>query len=751
MKTTLIFSLLLFFYGTIFSQSVSPEEAQTLTYAASNARTDTGQIRILLRLAKYYIFKPGELQVDLDSAANFIHTAENINAISQSNWATGYITLLNSYLLRERGDRAKAKEIVAKAADMLKIEADNNLTGEAYMDLSGYYDYNIAEEMTRRIELIKLAINYFERAGNIQQKAASLQMLGDLSNLNGNSYIALQYLQESLDAYDSIHYPQVQGIYCLMGFIYSRLKEYNKALEKEFLALKTAESVGDSSMQLCEIYNYLGEIHLALAENDKAIAYYNKALEIATNHDDVFAIYLATVNVATSWIGLNKPNKALDLMKAISSKYEQPTTDGIEFSIARCYIGAYTALKQFDKARPYANELLQMVDRVNNENFSLSIYYIVARFFISAGEMNEANKYLEIHNDLAKKLKNFYFLAGNQKLRFMQDTSLHDYKKGIVHLMEFNRLTDSSSIQSKNNQIAQLQVQYETEDKENQIVLLNEKAKLEQAHVKQATLVRNVTIAGIIAVLMIAGLLFRQVRLKQKNNTVIIQKNQQLEHYLSEKEWLLKEIHHRVKNNFQTVMSLLGTQAGYQKNEAAFNAITDSKRRIQSMSLIHQKLYQSNNLSDINMSDYIHELVDSLCDSFNSANSIRFTFDIQPIELDLAHCIPLGLILNEAITNSFKYAFPDNREGIISLSFKNIAADHFELTIQDDGKGLPVGLDTLKSDSMGMNLMRGLSEEIDATFTIDGRQGTRIIISFDYQPESTIEISQLKSNMAPAL
>jgi two-component sensor histidine kinase len=212
-----------------------------------------------------------------------------------------------------------------------------------------------------------------------------------------------------------------------------------------------------------------------------------------------------------------------------------------------------------------------------------------------------------------------------------------------------------------------------------------------------------------------------------------------LQHLVTEKEWLLKEIHHRVKNNFQTVMGLLGTQAGYQKSEVVINAITDSQRRIQSMSLIHQKLYQSKNLSAINMSDYIHELVDSLSDSFSTNNHIRFHLESDPVELDLAHCIPLGLILNEAITNCFKYAFLNNKAGIVAITFKRVSLNQIVLMIHDNGAGFPPSFNTNETDSMGMNLMRGLSEEIGAQFEAGNKDGAQITVRFEYDPDVCAE------------
>jgi two-component sensor histidine kinase len=191
-------------------------------------------------------------------------------------------------------------------------------------------------------------------------------------------------------------------------------------------------------------------------------------------------------------------------------------------------------------------------------------------------------------------------------------------------------------------------------------------------------------------------------------------------------------------------MGLLGTQTIYLKDEVAIDAISDGQHRIHAMSLIHQKLYQTENMSAINMADYINELVDYLRDSFTINKRIRFNLQIQRIDLDLSHCIPLGLILNEAITNSIKYAFPDHREGLIFISLKKDPACQVLLTIEDNGVGLPEGFIAAKQDSMGMNLMRGLCAEIGAKFSMHSQQGTQIAVSFFYDPDITIAIKQIR-------
>jgi two-component sensor histidine kinase len=210
----------------------------------------------------------------------------------------------------------------------------------------------------------------------------------------------------------------------------------------------------------------------------------------------------------------------------------------------------------------------------------------------------------------------------------------------------------------------------------------------------------------------------------------IAKQNLSLNHLVNEKDWLVKEIHHRVKNNLQIVMSLLNSQSAYIDNGPALTAIHDSQHRVHAMSLIHQKLYNTENLSSIDISLYTRELASYLADSFNTGQRIRFEYEVEPLELDVSQAVPLGLILNEAITNSIKYAFPGNRDGVIHISLSNTAAHHCLLTVSDNGVGMPVHSMDKKKGSLGMSLMAGLSEDLDGSFSIENKNGTVIRILF---------------------
>ena len=170
------------------------------------------------------------------------------------------------------------------------------------------------------------------------------------------------------------------------------------------------------------------------------------------------------------------------------------------------------------------------------------------------------------------------------------------------------------------------------------------------------------------------------------------------------------------------------------KNKEALSAIKESQHRIHSMSIIHQKLYQSETLSTIHMPEYIYELVEYLRESYGIREKVGFSLQIENIELNHASAITLGLILNEAITNAIKYAFPDGKNGTIEVSFKQKKDDHLVITVKDNG----VGMSTVKNtgqNSLGMKLLKGLSEDLDANLTINGEKGTTISVDFINKPD----------------
>ena len=205
----------------------------------------------------------------------------------------------------------------------------------------------------------------------------------------------------------------------------------------------------------------------------------------------------------------------------------------------------------------------------------------------------------------------------------------------------------------------------------------------------------------------------------------------ELKRSLQEKEVLLKEIHHRVKNNLQIISSLLNLQEDYVKGDTtAVNVLRESQNRVISMAIIHEMLYQSKDLNHINFSDYVHNMVFNLFNSYNVKETITPIINVDEIYLNIETSIPLGLIINELITNSLKYAFsPTNKNGEISISLKSYN-NLYQLIISDNGLGLPEKIDIKNSQGLGLKLVNSLLKQLDGSINLDNSQGTKFTINF---------------------
>lgn len=200
---------------------------------------------------------------------------------------------------------------------------------------------------------------------------------------------------------------------------------------------------------------------------------------------------------------------------------------------------------------------------------------------------------------------------------------------------------------------------------------------------------------------------------------------------LEEKDLMMKEIHHRVKNNLMVIQSLLHLQSRYIKDEDALNIFKESQNRAKSMALIHQRLYQSDDLKRIDFGDYARNLATDLFHTnATRPELIKLNIDVENLMVDVNMAIPLGLILNELLTNSLKHAFPDGRKGAIIVKFYKDGSK-FHLSVDDDGIGIPKDLDYTKSKSLGLRLVNSLSEQIDAEVDVDRSNGTKFEIIFE--------------------
>ena len=206
---------------------------------------------------------------------------------------------------------------------------------------------------------------------------------------------------------------------------------------------------------------------------------------------------------------------------------------------------------------------------------------------------------------------------------------------------------------------------------------------------------------------------------------------EQIKASLREKEMLLREIHHRVKNNMQLISSLLRLQSGYIKDKKYIEMLKESQNRIRSMAFIHEKLYQSKDLANIDFNGYIKNLADDLFRSYGASISIALKTDIEGVSLEIDTAIPCGLIINELVSNSLKHAFPEDREGEIKIALRRTDRNEVELVVSDDGIGIPEDLDFRNTESLGLQLVTSLAEsQLQGKTELNRAKGTEFRIKF---------------------
>lgn len=643
-----------------------------------------------------------------------------------------------------KNDSAKCNADVRKAIAIDLQNGDLRGAAEAWLKMEEYYNFFHGADMTKRIFYYEQALPLFLKAGAKNRAAATLKILGDFYQVQTNYAKSLSTLKQSLMLYQATGEKDLRGVYDLLGTVNAQMGNYDEAIKNGLLAVRAAETIGDTTLMLCTIYNRIGVTYFNLKRYNQALIYFKNSLRVATNNHDINSIVLLSYNIANAMKFLNRAAESYKLMRETEKTYHPADLDNRILINVSC-LNILANLKRYGEAKKHCDTLLKLVSKINagSENKPL-IEQTVALYFLNIKDFNQARIHALKFEQLGSGTGNYDVLVNAYKLQYKIDSAKADYPNEIRSYRRYIKLKDQLFNEKNSGRVAQLEIQYETEKKnqelkakESNIAILKKQTQL------QAT-AQKLYIAGTILLALLLGLSYNRYLLKQKVNrqlqvqqTEINLQNRSLtnliaekDNLLEEKEWLMKEIHHRVKNNLQIVISLLNTQSSYLNDDVAYKAIRESQHRMQSISLIHQKLYQSENLALVNMPAYIGDLVQYLTDSFDTASKIKFDIDIAPIELDVTKSVPLGLILNEAITNSIKYAFPQESNGKIKILLSDLGEGSYELQISDNGIGNTAAANLSKSKTLGMSLMRGLSKQLSGTFAVENRDGLTIIIKF---------------------
>ncbi|RZJ54415.1 MAG: tetratricopeptide repeat protein [Flavobacterium sp.] len=698
--------------------------------------------KTFLNLSSWYYYNKTPKTAD-QKALYFAYKALSLSKKIQydEGIAESYFKL--SVILQKATDYKKAKICAGQAVKRYTALNLQNELGEAWV-MYWSTSFLTGTSYKNRIPLLDNAAVAFYKSGNKEREADCYKENADVYLLLGNAPKAIMLLNKSLSLYrKSLNgrrlNDKIYGIYDLLGSSYLFMGDYKTAIQYGLKAAQIGEKLDKISLYLCTVYNRIGLAYAEFQDYKNAQKYYFKSLTLAEWHNNDQAITELTYNYTDVLLKQHQTAHALSFLNSMRKKHPKLYT--IQSAPLQCrYAEIYMRMKRYRQALSYIKPIKAKIKDLEEYNDIMEAYKTVVKLSIVQKKYPEAALYSFSYDSMAKKLNNKQFFATSKFLKYSIDSAQGNTVSAMNNYREYVEYSKHLYDENKTKQINQLNILYETEKRNKNIIQLKNNSTIQKNKLRNASAFNNLMIVITISLLIIVMLLYRVYRLKQRTNKILSEqqdeiniKNKKLENLLTEKEWLLKEIHHRVKNNLHMVVGLLASQAEFLKNKEAVQAINDSQNRIQTMSLIHQKLYQSENLSMINMPSYIFELTEYLKDSFDIGKSIRFIVDIDNFDLPLSHSIPIGLIFNEAVTNSIKYAFPNNNpEGKIIISLKAEKEHTITLIIHDNGIGLPPEFDPCDSPSLGINLMKGLSEDIKGTFKIISDNGTKISLEFHF-------------------
>ena len=772
---------------------LSAQQLTDLRNALHKNIADSIRFRTLLRLAKYYFENGSDERPSLDSAGQYIRNAKEISLKLSPGRPDPLVLLFEASLARRGGNFDSGLLLINQAIKQLETSKDQFHLAEAYLELSHCHDpkdpkqtHAIKSAFTALFKIVPTHINTTERDSLLsvlmndyilemsdntnevrldflEQLTHSYQLVNDRMHelrarkeqadihfQQGHLNIAIIELVQIASEQKQRGYPGICLTYDLLSGLYYMSNDYNKSLFYSLETIRNIKTASDSSY-LADFYSRVAYSYFKTGSLAEAAEWSRRSLKYRIERNNMDGIYAVMYDLTGFLIKLKRAQEAIDMVNAKRKKYP-PVTELEKKNMLQSLAEAYSSLHQNTTAEKYCKELIQVYrNRSKQTEMEYMInqqrlYGFLAGFYFDEGKFDEAEKYfkksMEEVPESARKSSSIQ--KSQLKFLFKLDSARGNFLSAIKHLDKYQAFQDSIQASVKTKQIEELKVAYQTEQKdllinlkEQNIQLLTKQDQLQKVQLRQGATLRNISFAAAALMVIIMGLLYNRYRLKQRTNkqlemqqSEITKQNVSLHHLVNEKDWLVKEIHHRVKNNLQIVMSLLNSQSTYINNERALTAIHDSQHRVHAMSLIHQKLYNTENVSSIDISLYIREMVSYLSESFNTGQRIRFECDIKPLEMDVSRAVPLGLILNEAITNAIKYAFPDGRSGVISISLDNTGGGHWLLNITDNGIGIPDHFKNKKPGSLGMSLIAGLSEDIDGNFSLESSNGTTVKILF---------------------
>ena len=677
LKQTALFFLLLLQGYSAYSQT--PANIDSLVIASQLEENDTIRLKQLGDIIKYY--QRRDLNKSQDYAKERLALAIDIG--DQLTIGKSYYWIANIYTMMGKADSALVYFPIAAE----KFKESNFPKGEGVCWTKMGYVHWRTPDNEKAVECFKESYSIAKSAGLDGNQGDALLAIGQLEMMNGNLTGALRNIEASAVHYKSADLPKL----------------------------------------LATALGKIGNVHKELGDLTEARRYFQDAIDLSL---DIDYKHMAAVNynvLGQSYIDTKDENlelaktylkkgEAIRKSEGALTQEERIHTAGIYGALSRLYLKS----KDPSRAVIYLNKQDSLDQLMNSKLRRCFTLINWGRYYNLIKSPHEAIESADKAHNLARELDEMQARLESLDIKLAAYNSLGNYRLAYDNLSEYASLRDSFLTSDKQVELASIKAEYQYKEEKLTDSLQHIQEKLILSNkVKKEKRGRILFIALSLLLSLLAFSLINNIRQKKRSNLLLEEKNSTIQLKSQQNETLLKEIHHRVKNNLQTISSLLYLQSANITDVDAKEAITQGQHRVESMALIHKNLYMRDNLAGIEMKDYLTRLVNNLKESYTSpGQEVEVNINMPTAEVNVDTAIPLGLITNELLTNAFKYAFANNKNGKIDITFSTKSNSDFFLKISDNGIG-----NRKESKGFGSQLISLLVKQLGAHIEDGNKNG----------------------------
>lgn len=599
----------------------------------------------------------------------------------------------------------------------------------------------LAQEYDAKVEsLLQLSQSYYNQKKHLESASLFKKIVDSLEFIDPLSSIRLckdigAFYHIKRNHYEALNY-YFRGINLIKNPINAESNTlfYIKFIDKSFdkgRGFKTEVARDEGLSLYAQLYSRLGGVYFNRGNFSKAKEYWNLSLKISIANNFSKGMASAFNNIAEISRLENKPKEALFLYHKATKILRQLNDD---FTLSLYYSNialSYLELKQLDSAQYFLGLSEHLANKQDDPMLKMRSNFNMGEFFNHSNQSGKATFFYSKVIQHATQLQDKNFL--NDSYQRLAELYQQDNKpdSALIYLNKWIALSEEIKAVEIEKLALETEAKYVNEEQKKELKYFKERSKIEQ---ENAQLNKRVFYGFIVGLIFILVVVLFTLNWRNQHNQKLKQHLQQIKQKNKEKDILLKEIHHRVKNNLQVITSLLGLQSSTIEDVEIKKVFHQSQSRIKSMALIHEMLYQAGSISEIEYKDYLNQLVQHIIDTnLQEKQTIDYHIDAPKFFLNIDTAIPLGLLINEIVTNSIKYAFVNKPKGMISICINQTAIGKFSMLIEDDGIGYDAQKIKASSiNSLGLKLIYKLIKQLNGRIEkVDHAQGVRYQLEFE--------------------